>query len=331
VRAALDFGRQLAVDAGQHAFEHLARRHPAGGHAATQAGDLLLDAQRVRGHARQGLLDPLGTAHRRGRQQLGQLAVRPAQGAQAHRPPAGEGLLLDLALEVVDEDIERDLVHGRQPVSPDGARFRQHPLGHGVARGLGLGRHVGQPIGVAQVAAEDAPFRELARHVLPLPLEERVQGAGLVGVDRGGRGGDGGRRRHGLRPRRGGLAQQQRGGDGRCRQSEPAAQKGRSGRRRQCTGGGSRSGGRRARHRGAGRSGCETKPATVVFCPTTAAAPGGCGGVGGGGTVRAACGLAPCAGGWPGRGVGRVRTGSRAWARRTSLGRGSSGAVVRAR
>ena len=108
--ALVDLRVELPVDRRQHPVEHGARWHPAQLDAFAQPRQFLIDALRVRGQTREHLLGVAALAHRARTQQVGEVGVKTAQRAQAHRAVAEEGLETQLLLQLQHEDVERDPV-----------------------------------------------------------------------------------------------------------------------------------------------------------------------------------------------------------------------------
>ena len=174
---------ELHVDLCQHALQHLARRHPARGGALAQQRQFLLHAARIGGQPRQQLFHLRHRLHRHHLQQLGQLRLRPAQRAQAHATRGREGRHIELALLGIDEHVQRNTVGDRQAFARDGARIGQETRHLALALGDGGGRGIGQAIAITMVAAVAGELGESARAPCPLPLEKRVQVAGLLHID----------------------------------------------------------------------------------------------------------------------------------------------------
>jgi hypothetical protein len=100
--------------------------------AFAQERELLVEAARIRGQARQDLLR---VALRRGRtraQELGQRALEAAQRAEREAAKADEAFHPQPLLALVDEDVERDLVGRCQSIAGD--RLRRGELARARAR-----------------------------------------------------------------------------------------------------------------------------------------------------------------------------------------------------
>ena len=190
-RTAVEPGAQLPVELRQDAFENRARRHPAEGHAFAQEGELLIDASRVRGKARQDLLGVALRRRRAGAQQLGQPALEAALRSEREAAKADEALHPQLLLELVDEDVERDLVGRRQAFARDRLGLGQLAPGARVVGGFALARGVEELVAVAVVADEGRPLGVALHRRFPRRIEQRLQLARRDRVD--GLGGNAGR------------------------------------------------------------------------------------------------------------------------------------------
>ena len=175
---------QLPIELREDAVEHRSRRHPAERHAFAQERELLVEPARIRGQARQDLL---GVALRRDRtraQELRQRALEAAQRAEREATKADEALHAQPLLALVDEDVERDLVGGRQAIAGDGLRRGELAPGTRVIGGFALARGVEELVAVAVVADVGRPLGVAAHRRLPRVVEERLHLARRNRIDR---------------------------------------------------------------------------------------------------------------------------------------------------
>jgi hypothetical protein len=152
-----------------------ARRHPTEGKAFAQQGEFLIDPLRVGGHARQDLAHLGRRVHRNLHQQPREAAVKATLRTQAHAAVADERLEAQVVLQLVNEDVERRLVDGRQRRTLDHLRPLERALRCGIARCDGLGRGVAEAVAVAVVADAAGPLRVGRHQGLPSLVEEGMQ------------------------------------------------------------------------------------------------------------------------------------------------------------
>ena len=182
-RAAVGRGAELLIELREHALENRARRHPAERHAFAQESQLLVDPSRVRGQARQDLLGVALRGRGAGAQQLRQVALKAALRSEREAAKADEALHAQLLLELVDEDLERDLVGRAQAIARDRLGFGELAPGACVVGGLALARGIEQLVAVAVVADEGRPLGVAPHRRLPRGVEQRLQLARRGRVD----------------------------------------------------------------------------------------------------------------------------------------------------
>ncbi len=187
-----DVRGQQAVELRLHPLQRRLRGHPAQAQARAQVHDLLLDAQRVGPQALQQDAHLRLRAHRHALDQVGHLRLEAAHRAQAHAAVAGEGLELDLLLQLVDEQVQRNPVELAQALALHGTGLLQQLALVGIAPGDAFGAHVAQTIAVAFVAEIGGVLRRVLQNAFPGGVEHRVQalrggpaGVGSVDVESG--------------------------------------------------------------------------------------------------------------------------------------------------
>ncbi len=174
---------QLPVDLRQHAFEDRTRWNPSLRGTALHVRDLLVDPARIGRHAREELLDLARGVHRRRAQQRGEQALESETARlQCHRTVAAVPVDPHAIVGHPLQEIHGDPIAWGKRATVDGAHLLLQRAPVRLLAFDALRRSIGQPIAVAMVANKGREFGEEAQRLLPMRVEQRLDGRRRPGV-----------------------------------------------------------------------------------------------------------------------------------------------------